>query len=198
MKATEMVDKIKDLLGIELTSQEAEAVKLAQSTLENGTVIEYDSMEAGSPVFIVSEDEKIALPAGEYTLEDGKILVVVDEGEIAEIKEAAEEDVDATEEVEAAQEEEEEVTAEYIEREEFDALKKQIEDLKREFEKHYDEKEKEEMAKKQKEELSKVEVDAEPVYHTPDGTQETKMNISTASNYRQETTYDRVIKTLYN
>lgn len=196
MKATEMVDKIKDLLGIELTSQEAEAVKLAQSTLENGTVIEYDSMEAGSPVFIVSEDEKIALPAGEYTLEDGKILVVVDEGEIAEIKEAAEEEVDATEEVEAAQEEEEEVTAEYIEREEFDALKKQIEDLKREFEKHYDEKE--EMAKKEKEELSKVEVDAEPVYHSPDATQETKMNISTASNYRQETTLDRVIKKLYN
>lgn len=196
MKATEMVDKIKDLLGIELTSQEAEAVKLAQSTLENGTVIEYDSMEAGSPVFIVSEDEKIALPAGEYTLEDGKILVVVDEGEIAEIKEAAEEEVDATEEVEAAQEEEEEVTAEYIEREEFDALKKQIEDLKREFEKHYDEKE--EMAKKEKEELSKVEVDAEPVYHSPDATQETKMNISTASNYRQETTLDRVLKKLYN
>ena len=195
MKATEMVDKIKDLLGIELTSQEAEAVKLAQSTLENGTVIEYDSMEAGSPVFIVSEDEKIALPAGEYTLEDGKILVVVDEGEIAEIKEAAEEEVDATEEVEAAQEEEEEVTAEYIEREEFDALKKQIEDLKREFEKHYDEKE--EMAKKEKEELSKVEVDAEPVYHSPDATQETKMNISTASNYRQETTLDRVLKKLY-
>lgn len=191
MKATEMVDKIKDLLGIELTSQEAEAVKLAQSTLENGTVIEYESMEAGSPVFIVSEDEKIALPTGEYTLEDGKILVVVDEGEIAEIKEAAEE------EVEAAQEEEE-VTAEYIEREEFDALKKQIEDLKREFEKHYDEKEKEEMAKKEKEELSKVEVDAEPVYHSPDATQETKMNISTASKYRQETTYDRVLKTLYN
>lgn len=191
-----MVDKIKDLLGIELTSQEAEAVKLAQSTLENGTVIEYDSMEAGSPVFIVSEDEKIALPAGEYTLEDGKILVVVDEGEIAEIKEAAEEEVDATEEVEAAQEEEEEVTAEYIEREEFDALKKQIEDLKREFEKHYDEKE--EMAKKEKEELSKVEVDAEPVYHSPDATQETKMNISTASNYRQETTLDRVLKKLYN
>ena len=196
MKATEMVDKIKDLLGIELTSQEAEAVKLAQSTLENGTVIEYDSMEAGSPVFIVSEDEKIALPAGEYTLEDGKILVVVDEGEIAEIKEAAEEEVDATEEVEAAQEEEEEVTAEYIEREEFDALKKQIEDLKREFEKQYDEKE--EMAKKEKEELSKVEVDAEPVYHSPDATQETKMNISTASNYRQETTLDRVLKKLYN
>ena len=54
------------------------------------------------------------------------------------------------------------------------------------------------MAKKEKEELSKVEVDAEPVYHSPDATQETKMNISTASNYRQETTLDRVLKKLYN
>ena len=92
MKASEMIEKIKDLLGIELSSQEAEAIELAQTTLENGTIIEYESLEAGSPVFIVTEDEKIALPAGEYTLEDGRILLVVDEGEISEVKEATEED----------------------------------------------------------------------------------------------------------
>ena len=62
MKASEMIEKIKDLLGIELSSQEAEAIELAQTTLENGTIIEYESLEAGSPVFIVTEDERLPYP----------------------------------------------------------------------------------------------------------------------------------------
>ena len=196
MKATEMVDKIKDLLGIELSSQDVEAVELAQSTLENGTVIEYESMEAGSPVFIVSEDEKIALPVGEYTLEDGKILVVVDEGEISEIKEAAEEKVEEEVEVEAAEEEE----MQYVKKEEFtaavDEIKAMIEDLK---------KEKEDMSVlkadiekqneiKAKEELAKIEVEAEPVYHSPEKTKKPVFNLS---QNRPLTTQDIVFKKLY-
>ena len=190
-----MVDKIKDLLGIELSSQDVEAVKLAQSTLENGTVIEYESMEAGSPVFIVSEDEKIALPVGEYTLEDGKILVVVDEGEISEIKEAAEEEVE--EEVEEEAEEEE---MQYVKKEEFtaavDEIKAMIEDLK---------KDKEDMSVlkadiekqneiKAKEELAKIEVEAEPVYHSPE---KTKKHIQKLSQNRPLTTQDIVYKKLF-
>lgn len=196
MKATEMVDKIKDLLGIELSSQDVESVELAQSTLENGTVIEYKSMEAGSPVFIVSEDEKIALPVGEYTLEDGKILVVVDEGEISEIKEAAEEEVEEEVEVEAAEEEE----LQYVKKEEFtaavDEIKAMIEDLK---------KDKEDMSVlkadiekqneiKAKEELAKIEVEAEPVYHSPE---KTKKHIQKLSHNRPLTTQDIVYKKLF-
>ena len=199
MKATEMVDKIKDLLGIELSSQDAEAVELAQSTLENGTVIEYESMEAGSPVFIVSEDEKIALPAGEYTLEDGKIIVVIDEGEISEIKEATEEKEEAEEEVEAADHKEEE-EMQYVKKEEFqaavDEIKAMIEDLK---------KHKEDMSvlqadmekqneTKEKEELAKIEVEAEPVYHSPEKTKKPVLNLS---QNRPLTTQDIVFKKLY-
>jgi len=67
MKATDMLNKVKELIGVELS----EEVKLAQATLENGTVIESEDFAAGSEVFIVTEDEKVALPVGEYTLEDG-------------------------------------------------------------------------------------------------------------------------------
>lgn len=89
------IDQIKALLGME--------VKLATMKLENGTEIEAEAFEAENEVFIVSEEEKVALPVGEYELEDGKILVVVEEGIISEIKEKEEE---AEEEVEAEVKEE--------------------------------------------------------------------------------------------
>jgi hypothetical protein len=97
------IEQIKALLGME--------VKLATMKLANGTEIEAEVFEAENEVFIVSEEEKVALPIGEYELEDGKILVVVEEGIISEIKEKEEE---AEEEVEAEVEveEEEEMQAE--------------------------------------------------------------------------------------
>jgi hypothetical protein len=55
--------------------------------------------EAGNEVFVVTEDEqKIALPIGEYEMEDGRILVVVEEGVISEIKEKEEEEEEMPEE----------------------------------------------------------------------------------------------------
>jgi hypothetical protein len=42
MKATEMLNQVKNLLGVELSD-----VKLAQLKLENGTVLEADAFEAG-------------------------------------------------------------------------------------------------------------------------------------------------------
>ena len=72
MKATEILSKAKELLSIE-----SEEVKLAQATLENGTVIEADDFAEGKDVFIVTEDERVALPVGDYKLEDiiGRDLV---------------------------------------------------------------------------------------------------------------------------
>jgi len=75
-----VINEIKTLLGME--------VKLAQMKLDNGTVLEAEMFEAGQPVFIINEEDRIALPIGEYILEDGMILVVSEEGIIAEIKEA--------------------------------------------------------------------------------------------------------------
>jgi hypothetical protein len=76
-----LINQIKTLLGME--------VKLEQMKLMDGvSVLEAESFEAGSEVFIVTEDEqKIALPIGEYELEDGRLLIVIEEGVISEVKE---------------------------------------------------------------------------------------------------------------
>jgi len=81
-----LINQIKTLLGME--------VKLEQMKLADGvTVLEADVFEAGNEIFIVTEDEqKIPVPVGEYELEDGRILVVVEEGIISEIKEKVEEE----------------------------------------------------------------------------------------------------------
>ena len=76
----EAINTIKTFLGME------KEVKLAQEVLEDGAVLEADSFEAGQAVSIVNEDERISLPVGEYELPEDRILVVQEEGIIAEIK----------------------------------------------------------------------------------------------------------------
>ena len=104
MKNSTLLEKIKALLSNE--------VKLEQMLMGDGvTKIEADMFEAGKEVFVVTEDEqKIAVPVGEYELEDGRILVIVEEGIISEIKEKVEEveeeEVKEEEPTEAAPEEE--------------------------------------------------------------------------------------------
>ena len=104
MKNSTLLEKIKAMLSNE--------IKLEQMLMGDGvTKIEADMFEAGKEVFVVTEDEqKIAVPVGEYELEDGRILVIVEEGIISEIKEKVEEveeEVAPTEEpTEAAPEEE--------------------------------------------------------------------------------------------
>jgi hypothetical protein len=69
-----------------------EAVALASAKLADGTTVEAELLEAGQNIFLIgSEGEKVAVPVGEYQMEDGRILIVTEEGVIAEIKEAAEE-----------------------------------------------------------------------------------------------------------
>ena len=101
MNQTKVLNKVRVLLGLE--------VELESMKLEDGvTTIEAEVFEAGEAVFIITEDEqKIPLPVGEYKLEDGKMIVVSEEGLIAEMKEAGEE-----KEEEEAPEVEEEVEAE--------------------------------------------------------------------------------------
>lgn len=78
-----ILSRISALLGME-------KVELASMKLMDGvTVLEADAFEPGMEVFIVTEDEqRIALPVGEYELEDGRMLVVATEGVIAEMKDA--------------------------------------------------------------------------------------------------------------
>ena len=92
----ETLKKIKVLLGmveeptpIEL-EEAKEQMKFEEIALEDGTIVSADSLEAGSAVFIMVEEEKQPLPVGEYALADGSLLVVTEEGTIAEIKAAEE------------------------------------------------------------------------------------------------------------
>lgn len=99
-----VINQIKELLGME--------VKLATMKLSDGmTILEAEVFEAGAEVFIVAEDQKIALPVGEYELEDSKMLVVIEEGIIAEIKEMEAEEEMPIEEPEAEAEVEVEAEA---------------------------------------------------------------------------------------
>jgi hypothetical protein len=76
-----LINQIKTLLGME--------VKLEQMKLADGvTVLEADAFEPEMEIVIVTEDDqKIPVPVGEYEMEDGRILVVQNEGIISEMKE---------------------------------------------------------------------------------------------------------------
>jgi ribosomal protein L30/L7E len=193
MKATDMLNKVKELVGVE-ASQE---VKLAQATLENGTVIESEEFAQGSEVFIVTDDEKVALPVGEYSLEDGEMLKVEEEGIIASIgaaEEAPEEEVEAAEEEEMG----------YATKQDLAEVKEMIEEIKsmiepkEEMSEEVSEEEvKEELNEEVKEE---VELSAEEpvakVTHNPEA--ETKKNLNLFAQKRSMTTADKVMQRIAN
>lgn len=92
----EALDKIKEILGmVEVVSENEptpaelseakEHLKFEEATLEDGTIISADSFDIGNEVFIVVEDERQAMPIGEYVFADGTLLVVEEEGVIARI-----------------------------------------------------------------------------------------------------------------
>jgi len=103
------LNKIKVLLGMEETPQIDEAtpqeleeateqLKFEEAALEDGTIISADAFEVGNAVFIVVEEDQQPLPVGEYALADGSLLVVEEEGVIADIKAADEEVEEVVEE----------------------------------------------------------------------------------------------------
>lgn len=191
MKATEMLNKIKTFLGEETTDiveSIEEKVELAQAKLENGTVLEAEAFEAGNEIFIVTEDERVAVPVGEYEMEDGKMLIVAEEGLIGEIKEQAESE-EEVEEVEAEKEEMGYVTKEEL-AEAVSEIKAMIEDLKKE---EMSEEVEETELSEVKEELS--EPAAEPIAHNPE--KNNNFNVKFAQN-RKQSTLDRVLSKINN
>ena len=78
-----MLNQIKTLLNIK--------VNLEDMKLENGTVVTAESFEKGKEIFIVTDDEKVAMPVGEYILEDGRLLVVSEEGMIEDVRDVSDE-----------------------------------------------------------------------------------------------------------
>jgi len=175
MKSQETLGKIMELLNLQ------DEVKLESMKLENGTTIEAEAFEANQEVFIVTEDEKIALPVGEYEMEDGRILVVAEEGVIAEMRDGGEEapaeepaQEEATEEVEANEEEEPKEEMSYATKEELSAAVEEMKAMIEEIKAMMSPKE-EEMAEEVKEEVKEEEVEmstdepaAKPIKHSPD------------------------------
>lgn len=190
-KAKDMLNEIKSLLGVEL-SEEQEIV-LAKLNLENGTVLESEDFNSGSEVFILTEDESVALPVGEYKLEDGRILEVAEEGIIAEIK-AEKEDEESEEE---KPEEKKEMA--YATKEELAEVVSMVEEIKSMIEKmgSYKDKEEEKMSEEiedLKEELSQAA--AEPLAHSPE--KETEKKINLYSQNRPTNTTDLVLQKIAN
>ena len=136
-----MKKEVKDALNTLKTSLGME-VKLEQMKLKDGvTVLEFDVLEKDQPIFIVNEEERIALPIGEYELEDERILKIVEEGIISEIVEKQEEEEEpkqeeVEEEVEMEVEKpvkktvESQVKETFFSKEDKEKLEKEIEELK--------------------------------------------------------------------
>lgn len=205
MKATEVLSKIKNILGVELS----EMVKLEECQLENGTILEAEKFESDQEVFIKSDEESIPLPVGMYELEDGRKLIVVDEGIINEIK--SEEDM--SDKVENLEEEGKEEMG-YATKEELNEVKSVVEEIKamiQEMTQGEEPKEEEmsaeeveviaeelqqveEEVKELKEELSKPA--AEPIKHSPESETENKQMLY--SQNRPQTTADRVFAAISN
>jgi Rad3-related DNA helicase len=199
MKPSEMLKEIKNVLGIELSEetpvQEIQEVALAQMKLENGTVLEAEAFEADNEVFIVTEDEKVALPVGEYTLEDGRILKVEQEGVIAEIRMEESEDEVAEESVEESEDlKEEEI---YATKEELSEIRSMVEEIREMMKDKMSEvkevSEAQELAEQLKEELSKPA--SEPITHSPEAEQKAKVLYAQK---RALSTRDRVLQRIAN
>jgi len=193
MKATEILSKIKTYLGEDTADiveniEQSQVVELAQAKLDNGTVLEAEAFESGNEIFILTDDEKVAVPVGEYTMEDGQILVVSEEGIIGEIKSAEqEEEVEASEEVEEL----EEVEAEYATKEELAEVRSLVEEIKQMIEKKEEMSEVEEQVK---EELSETPA-TEAITHNPEPKQ--KVSLKYAQN-RKQSTFDKVMSKIVN
>lgn len=205
-----ILNKVRELLGME--------VKLEQRKLEDGvTIIEADEFAPENEVVIITEDEqRIPLPIGEYKMDDGMILVVTEEGLIAEIKEEAAEEEEEVIEEEAKkdyEEKEEEMAdeakpvkkvVESIVKETFfneiETLKKENEELKAKLENlskvETEVTSEEVVVEDEKTELSTEELDpaVKPISFNPEN-KEVREKMLYAQN-RTETTLDRVFKKL--
>jgi hypothetical protein len=111
MNAKDALVEIKKLLFSEAEKQAAFA--LVEGKLVDGTAVAYD-LEAGL-IFVIGEDgAQIPAPVGEHTLESGEVVVVLEEGKIAEVKQAeakVEIEIEASEEMPAEEPKKDEAMA---------------------------------------------------------------------------------------
>ena len=195
-----MLNQIKTLLNIE--------VKLEDMKLENGTIVTAESFEKGKELFIVTDDEKVAMPVGEYILEDGRLLVVEEEGIIADVRDVSDEvpEKETTEDLEEKEEvvEEEKEMAEVGDWEGMEKriqnLEDAIADLKGDKESKMEDVQEEEMSDeiqaplKSRTVKEEFEAASKPIKHNPEAVTEQKQ-VKFAKG-RFNTTLDRVLNKL--
>ena len=197
-----MLNQIKTLLNIE--------VKLEDMKLENGTIVTAESFEKGKELFIVTDDEKVAMPVGEYILEDGRLLVVEEEGIIADVRDVSDEVPAKEEETTEDLEEKEEVVEEEKEMAEvgdWEGMEKRIQnledaiaDLKGDKENKMEDVQEEEMSDeiqaplKSRTVKEEFEAASKPIKHNPEAVTEQKQ-VKFAKG-RFNTTLDRVLNKL--
>lgn len=90
-KLDEYLAQIKEIFSDEGKTA-AEEFGTVEATGSDGAAVAInfpgDTLEAGAAVTITVEGEEVPLPSGEYTLSDGMVLVVAEDGIAGEIKEA--------------------------------------------------------------------------------------------------------------
>jgi len=194
MKATNLLKRLETFLN---------RYEFAQMKLDNGTILEADEFAVDSTVFIVTEDERVPLPIGEYTLEDGTTLVVAEEGVIGSMGEKVEEPKETSMEDEIKKEEEvvemnyaskqelEEAVAEV--KDMIDEVKAMIEPKEEKKEEEMEEESKDE-SKEELAELSKelAKPSAEPLKHNPDADKSVNLKKMSA-NRKGTSTMDRIL-----
>jgi len=194
MKSSEMINSIKTLLNIE--------VKLEEMKLENGTVVMADSFEKGKEIFIKTDDEKVAMPVGEYLLEDGRLVVVEEEGIIADVREVSDEvpakENEEGEEITSDLEEEKKEEMGYATKEELSSAVEEMKSMIEEIKAMVSPKEEMsdddvELSKNIKEELSAPA--AEPIKHSPEA-ESAQVEQKVFAQSKVRTTLDRVLNKL--
>lgn len=202
MKATEILKNIKTFLGeetpVELQEEVTEEVKveLAQAKLENGTLVESSSFKKGDEIFIITDDQKVAMPVGEYVMEDGKLLVVEEEGIIADYRVVSDDVPQKEDDIKDEEMRDEGKEAAVDDWAGMEKRIKNLEDAIADLKSRMGEKEDfEKVEEEVKQELSKTPA-TEPISHTPE-VEDKKINLKYAQN-RKQTSLDRVLNKMYN
>ena len=129
MNLNEAIEKLSGLVS-KFNAEPTTEQTFIDAKLMDGTIIRYESLEVGMPLLVIDEaGNELAAPDGEHELEDGT-KITVESGIITEV---------ASKEEEAPEVEEEPIeqpmtAVESVSKEDFEALKTEVDTLKTKFE----------------------------------------------------------------
>jgi polyhydroxyalkanoate synthesis regulator phasin len=129
MNLNEAIEKLSGLVS-KFNAEPTTEQTFIDAKLVDGTIIRYESLEVGLPLMVIDEaGNELPAPDGEHELEDGTMLTV--EGGI--IMEVATKEEEAPE-MEEAPIEQPMAAVESVTKEDFEALKSEVDSLKTRFE----------------------------------------------------------------